>query len=39
MRIIDILNATEIKEFENPPLFSYPQRKVFFEMPEGLKNI
>ena len=38
MRIIDILNPAEIKEFENPPLFSYQQRKVFFEIPVGLKS-
>ena len=38
MRIIDILNPAEIKEFENPPLFSYPQRKVFFDIPMGLKS-
>ena len=38
MRIIDILNPAEIKEFENPPIFSYQQRKVFFEIPVGLKS-
>ena len=38
MRIIDILNPTEMKEFENPPLFSYQQRKVFFEISVRLKN-
>ena len=38
MRIIDILNFSETKEFENPPIFSYQQRKVFFEIPVGLKS-
>jgi len=38
MRIIDILNPAEIKEFESPPIFSYQQRKVFFEIPVGLKS-
>jgi TnpA family transposase len=38
MRIIDILNPSEIREFEKPPLFSYQQRKVFFEIPVGLKS-
>jgi len=37
-RIIDILNPGEVKEFENPPFFSYQQRKVFFEIPMGLKS-
>ena len=38
MRIIDILNPAEIKEFESPPIFSYQQRKIFFEIPVGLKS-
>ena len=38
MRIIDILNFSETKEFENPPIFSYQQRKVFFEISVGLKK-
>lgn len=38
MRTIDILNPTEMREFENPPIFSYQQRKVFFEIPVGLKR-
>lgn len=38
MRIIDILNPSEIREFEKPPIFSYQQRKVFFEIPVGLKS-
>ena len=38
MRIIDILDQAEIKEFESPPLFSYQQRKVFFEIPTWLKS-
>ena len=38
MRIIDILNPGETREFENPPIFSYQQRKVFFEIPVGLKG-
>ena len=37
MRIIDILDPAKIKEFENPALFSYQQKKVFFEIPVGLK--
>ena len=38
MRTIDILNPTEMREFENPPIFSYQQRKVFFEISVGLKK-
>ena len=38
MRTIDILNPAEMREFENPPIFSYQQRKVFFEIPVGLKK-
>lgn len=38
MRIINILNPAETKEFENPPIFSYQQRKVFFDIPVNLKS-
>jgi len=37
MRIIDILDQEEMKEFESPPAFSSQQRKVFFDMPGWLK--
>ncbi len=37
MRIIDILDQEEMKEFESPPIFSYQQRKVFFDVPGWLK--
>lgn len=38
MRIIDILDPVEMKEFESPPIFSYQQRKVFFNVPDWLKT-
>lgn len=37
MQIFNILDADEINEFENPPQFSYPQRKAFFEITIDLK--
>jgi hypothetical protein len=37
MSNLDILNQEEIKEFENPPVFSFQQQKVFFDIPQWLK--
>lgn len=37
MSNLDILNQEEIKEFENPPIFSFQQQRVFFDIPHWLK--
>jgi len=37
MSNLDILNQEEIKEFENPPVFSFQQQKAFFDIPQWLR--
>lgn len=36
MSNLDILNQEEVKEFENPPVFSFQQQKVFFDISHWL---
>jgi hypothetical protein len=34
MSVIKILDDSQRKEFDKPPKFSYPQRKIMFSLPE-----
>ena len=33
MSIIKVLDPTQSREFDKPPKFSYPQRKIMFSLP------